>query len=277
MTVRGAPAPMEHLALFLHGWPAHAAEAMAPPDIEVEPRPDGGFTVRIHGPARAAMECDSALDAANAVAGAAVAVQVARDPRLVCIHGAAALLPAGLVALVGESGAGKSSLALLLASAGHVLFGDDRVALRLPAEGAAEPVEGISVGLAPKMRLPLPPGCGDAFARYVEARTAYAGETAAYLRPQPGEAARPGARAALAAIVVLDRGGGEAALVRLGAADTIRALISHCFAPHIPAERMVGALDRLSRRVPVWRLGFAASAEAAALLAKGFARPGRDG
>ena len=269
VVVRGAAEPLAALPLFLHGWTFDAAPVGLAPDIEVLRRGPDEFGVVTHGPAAGAIDASGPLDAANALAGAAIAAYVARDPDLVCLHCGSVRIGGGVVALIGPTGAGKSTLALMLAEAGHRLFGDDRLAVSLPRDGLAP--EGIGVGLAPKMRLPLPPGRGDDFAGFIEARAAYWGEDAVYLRPRAGEAAGLGERAPLAAVIVLERVAvGGPTLVPLGAADAVRALLAECFAPHVPAERLVPALERLVRAVAAWRLTFADSAKAAAALAARF-------
>jgi hypothetical protein len=259
VTVAGDTRPFEHLPLFLDRWPLAESRGDAPPDIEIDAQGEE-FTIRIHGPAAGMITCTGVLDAANALAGAAVAVHVARDDDLICLHGGAVRLARGVVALVGDSGAGKSSLALMLAAAGRRLFGDDRIALA----GCAE---AVALGLAPKMRWPLPPGAGADLARFVEERAAWWGEDAVYLRPRAGEAAGLGERAPLAAVIVLARGGAAETLTPLGASAAVRALLPHGFAPHLGAQRLVRRLEDIARAVPVQRLEFGDSARAAELIA----------
>ena len=99
--------------------------------------------------------------------------------------------------------------------------------------------QGIAFGLAPKARLPLPPESGAAYARFVADRTAYSGESAAYLCMRPGEQAPFGAEAPLAGLVVLDRGAAGAGLEPLSAAASVRALVPHCYAAGRPALALV--------------------------------------
>jgi hypothetical protein len=264
VTVGGDARPLEHIALFLPGWDLRGIgdAGSRTPDIEIEPVADG-YILQAQG-AGPAMRCGAdPLDAANALAGAAIAVAVARDPALICLHGGAARLPKGVIALAGDSGAGKSSIAMVLAARGHRLFGDDRVGLALPAAA-------VGLGLAPKLRWPLPPRADAGFTRYVEDRAAWWGEDAVILHPRPGEAAALGERAPLAAIVVLSRGDRDDGLAAMPPSAAVRALLPHCFAPHVAAERLVETLAATARRVPVARLAFTESARAADLLADAY-------
>ncbi len=260
----GAEPVIEQLGLFLYGWRVRPAEPADFADIQIGRTASGGYAVS--GSYGAVLEFDNALDAANGAAGALVMVVVARDASLICLHAGAARIGAGIVALVGNSGAGKSSVALMLAELGHLLFGDDRIGIR-PGDAP----EAMSFGLAPKARQPLPPGSGAAYARFIMERTAYAGEIATYLRMKPGEAAPFGATAPLAAVVILARGASGDGPAPLSPSQAVRALVPHCYAADRPADALVRALEGLARRVPVLRLPFASSPAAAALLAAEFA------
>jgi len=262
VTVGGDARPLEHVSLFLTGWELREIDAaeFGVPDIEMATTSDGYiFHARGAGPAMHA-GADS-LDAANALAGAAIAAYIARDPVLMCLHGAGVQMSQGVIALAGDSGAGKSSVAMLLAARGHRLFGDDRVAL-------APVTEAVALGLAPKLRWPLPPGAGASFARYVDERAAWWGEDAVYVHPHPGEAAMLGERAPLAGVIVLTRSEADEDLVTMAPSAAVRALLPHCFAPHLGAERIVEAFAAMARQVPVVRLSYTHSTKAADLLTK---------
>jgi hypothetical protein len=263
VTVGGDARPLEHISLFLPGWDLREiGEGPDAPDIEIATTPNG-YILNAHGAGPAMRSGGDPLDAANALAGAAIASYVARDRRLFCLHGGAVRLAKGVVALAGDSGAGKSSVAMLLAARGHRLFGDDRVAL-------APPAEAVALGLAPKLRWPLPPGAGASFSRYVDERAAWWGEDAVYLHLRPGEAAALGEHAPLAAVVGLARDGVDEDLAAMPPAAAVRALLPHCFAPHLGAERLVAVVAATARHVPVVRLSYRNSTAAANLLDKAY-------
>lgn len=78
-------------------------------------------------------------------AGTVLLHQLGRMP----LHGAAAVGPAGAVLLLGDGGAGKSTMAAMLARRGMHLVGDDMISL---AVGEAEGAPGGGVGLHRSMR-----------------------------------------------------------------------------------------------------------------------------
>ncbi|MBT6119140.1 MAG: PqqD family peptide modification chaperone, partial [Rhodospirillaceae bacterium] len=125
-------------------WPFEPDEGDGALDIAIEAA-DGGYLRRTAWGED--IRLDHARDAANALAGALVEGFVRQDEALVCLHAAAVRLGPALVLFVGDSEAGKSSLSLHLAAAGHRFFGDDRIVLDL----SAEPVAGLCLGLAPDL------------------------------------------------------------------------------------------------------------------------------
>ncbi len=253
---------LAELDLFLSGWERAPAAPGESPEIALSRGAGGEYLVS--GAFGAPLSFDNPRDAANGLAGALVMVLVGRDPSLVCLHAGAARLGAGVVALVGDSGAGKSTVALMLAASGHALFGDDRIGIRI-AESVGT-AEAVSFGLAPKARLPLPVESDPGYARFIADRTTFFGEIAAYLRMRPGEQAPLGALAPLAGIAVLARGAeavGKVGVERMAPAAAVRALVPHCYAGGRPAAALLQALERLARLVPVVRLSYAESRLAA--------------
>jgi hypothetical protein len=274
--VRNAEAVLAHLPLFLGGWPLRwVGEAETPdttPDIEIVERAEGAIDVAT---AAHRAEYAGAMDAANALAGALIGAFIGRRSAMICLHAGSALIGGGLVALIGGSHAGKSSVALQLAAAGYRLFGDDRIALDLADMTA--PL-GLCLGLMPKIRLPLPPDAGPRLAEFVDAYSELQDEAAAYLKPWAGEAATFGETASLRALVVLERSeGAPARLDPLARPALLRTLIESVTAPGLDAGALVAQLDALARAVPAYALSFGASREAAALLARSLTRASGDG
>ena len=264
--VRNAEVVFSHLAVFLDGWPLRRAgnDTATETDLVVEMRSDGSFAVISHAPGGGEMLFETDFDAANGLAGALVGALITQDRDRVCLHAGSAQIGDrgdGLAVFVGDSLAGKSSLALHLTVAGYRLFGDDRLEIRLSE--TADPVA-ICLGLMPKVRLPLPDRFGHRFAAFVDACSEVQFGDVAYLKPGSGEAACFGEAAPVAALVVLERGGGApAALERLPRAELVRALLCNCFAPHLSAEELVVRMNRLAGAVPGYRLRFTDSRQAA--------------
>ncbi|HEX7040350.1 MAG TPA: hypothetical protein VF202_09575 [Trueperaceae bacterium] len=166
------------------------------------------------------------------------------------VHGSALLTPAGALVLTAPSGAGKTTLALSLASRGHELIADDAVVLDpAPAEHPARPA------LRP---LPFVPRARDEtaarFGLPVRARL-----------PEPAGPVGLGAPVPLAAFVLLRRAGAEevgarTGLERLSPGQAFTALLGRAYfhAPHEAARdrQAVASYLKLTARVPVYRLTY---------------------
>jgi hypothetical protein len=260
--VENADLVLAELPYFLGGWPIQWAGEAARVKSDIAVRAGSGGEISIVGPGDAVEAYGNAFDAANGLAGALVSALVARDAGLVCAHAGAAKVRGGLVVVLGASFAGKSSVALHLAAAGHRLFGDDRLAIR------TADARGLCLGLMPKVRLPLPDDAGARFREFVAAYTELESGGAAYLKPWSAETARFGDEAAIGALVLLERGSGaKTALVRATRPEIVRALVENVHAPHLRAQDLLERLAALAAAVPAYRLRFRSSRLAAQRLA----------
>lgn len=266
--VENAEAVLPYLPYFIAGWDIQWAgsSADAPPDVRILDNGDGTFRVISTGPGGADFSFDNPYDAANGLAGALISVHVARDPSAICLHAGAAKVDDGLVIVIGDSFAGKSSVALHLAVLGHRFFGDDQIAVTLGADAV-----GTCLGLMPKVRLPLPEDCGDAFREFVEGYSAMQGDDMAYLKLWEGEAGDFGETAPISALVFLDRvAEGDAVLEPASSAELVRNMVSTAFAPHIASGDLLAGLTLLAAGTEPYHLRFSSSREAAALLSHKF-------
>jgi hypothetical protein len=259
--VAGADLLLAHLPVFLGGWPMRWCAEPGDADIAVREEPGGRFMVERFGPGGGAHSFDDPLDAAEALAGALIHVFIAARPDHVCLRAGSAQVGRGLVVLIGGPLAGKSSVALQLAAMGCRLYGDDRLAPRLCADG---PPVGVCLGLMPKLALPLPEEAGSLLAEFVDSYAEIRSDSAVHLRPWDTEAATFGESAPLAALVVLERGGeAPAALTPAPAGDIARALVASALAPGLSAEALSAAMTGLAGAFPGYRLRWMQSAAAA--------------
>lgn len=254
----------DRLARYVTDWPSRAATTAGTCDIALGGG-DGAFRLDSRTPGAVPLEFADPGDAANAFAGALIGAYVAQDPDLVSLHAGCAVIGGRAVAVMGPSGAGKSSIALRLAAAGHRFVCDDRTVLRVPA-GAGAP-QAVSLGLAAKMRLPLPLDPEPDFAAYVARHALCVGADLAHLRFDPSERLPFGAATPLAAVAMLDRRpAGPARLAPAAPAALARAVLADAVAPHLSAPALMGLTARLAARVAAFTLTFADSAAAAAVL-----------
>ncbi|MFO1190211.1 MAG: hypothetical protein U1E97_11685 [Alphaproteobacteria bacterium] len=204
--------------------------------------------------------------AAHAAAGALVAARLAAEPEALAIHAAAVVIGSRAVVLVGHSQSGKSTIALHLAAGGHRLLGDDRLLLA----GAGRSLEAVALGLAPKVRLPVPHALGPRFRTFVARREAArdAEPGAAYLALGASEQAPHGERVPVGALIRLTRQGGSATrLVALSRAAAVRTIIDHGSAPHLGSGAVLALATRMASRVPAFDLTYSVSRRAALALA----------
>lgn len=271
--VGGAAALAEAVGLLLPGWPAETAPGGAPVDIPLS-RTEEGFRVGRDGESLAGVQ-DAAVSIVNRVITAALAQRADR----LCLHAAGILTAApresGAVLLVGESGTGKSTLALLWASAQGRFLGDDVVVVEWGGDG----ITAAGLGLAAKVRLPVPPAIAEAAGDYLHARQAGRLAGVAYLHPRRCEMAPHGRAYPVRAVICLERcAGADAApasaparLSPLSRSEAMRILLANCYAPHLAATQCLAAIDAVTARVPCQALRFHDSRAAIALIQERFA------
>lgn len=265
IVVRNAEALLAHLPLFLGGWPFRwaGAAAGAAPDIEVSGDDARGFMIAGRGPQPHWFA--DVLDAANGLASELINAYIMADPRLICLHAAAAEIDGRLVLLVGDSSSDKIDVALQLAVSGFRFFAGDRIAIRIAESGDA--AAGLCLGLAPKARLPVPREAGERFANFIEAMSVVQTETMAYLKLSAYEAAEFAESRPLGAVVALERrAGAPAALTPLPRTEIAQAIVDCCLAPHLSAEARRAVAAGLAHDTPGFLLTFDSSAAAAGLV-----------
>ena len=168
------------------------------------------FTIRLQ-PGTPTYHCENhvepaparLLDALNAACDAMAAVAqavAAEDARLLCLHAAGVVIAGRLVVFPNVRRAGKSTLSVALAHAGHPVFSDDVLPLVFPA---LAPAYGLAMGLAPRLRLPLPDSSGQEFRDWVAATPGPQNRQYKYLS-LPGQPIH-GESLPLGAFVILDR------------------------------------------------------------------------
>lgn len=161
-----ADAVLQLLPAIATGWPYRvtAADPALRPFFSITAQP-GTDRFRCEGhlepaPARS-------FDAVNAACDAMAALAQALpldDRRLLCLHAAGVVLSGQLWVFPNIRRAGKSTLSVALAHAGHAVYSDDVVPLILPQDG---PARGLALGIAPRLRLPLPDAAGQGFRDWV--------------------------------------------------------------------------------------------------------------
>lgn len=188
------------------------------------------------------------------------------NPRHLCLHGAAVRIGAGLVCFPSVQKTGKSTLCVALAARGHAVHGDDVLAIE-PEEG-----RGVALGIAPRLRKPLPQGVGAHWLRFVNERAGPADRRWVYVELRDGEIAPLGDALPIAAFVLLARGSAGATLETVAKSDMLKEILLQNFARQVPPVELLDRLMQLTERVPCYRLRYGSVAGAARLIERRFGR-----
>ena len=137
------------------GWPfeCHAAVPDSAPFFSIRSVQGSPlFFCQSHIEAKPARRLDPVNALCDALSALALALP-AGDDQLICLHAAGVAMAGRLVVFPSVRRAGKSTLSVALARAGHALYGDDVMPLSFGADNSAW---GHAMGTAPRLRLPLP-------------------------------------------------------------------------------------------------------------------------
>lgn len=249
-------------------WPfdARRAEADAP-FFSIRGAEDGLLTCESHVDDRPLRRFDAVNAVCDAVSAVAFALP-AEDDRLICLHAAAVEMAGRLVVFPNVRRAGKSTLSSALAKAGHPLFSDDVLPLSFTAEGLAW---GLAMGIAPRLRLPLPETIDPAFRDWVSAVGGPKNRQYQYLGlpEQPAHGMiRP-----LGAFVILDRrdDGCRPGLEPVSPDAAMDALLHQNFTRDRHSGDVLLAMAEVLARRPVFRLTYDDLSDAVACLEQRFA------
>lgn len=194
------------------------------------------------------------------------------DPSLLCLHGAAAEFGGRLVVFPATRRAGKSTLSVAMAAAGIRLFTDDFLPLSISEHGA---INGISSGVSPRLRLPMPPQIGPRAESFLTVRKAVSNGQYTYVAPLNTEIAAFNESAPLGGIVFLDRiDGATARLDQVGKAEALKILVQQNFSRAGNAGDILAMLEFLAKNLPAYTLIYDDAEPAITILQQNFANWG---
>ena len=186
-------------------------------------------------------------------------------PRHLCLHGAAACIGDGLVCFPSMQKAGKSTLCMALAARGQTIFCDDV----LPIEPRSD--RGFAMGIAPRLRKPLPDSLGSRLLRFIAERTGPSDRQWVYVKLGEGELAPLGDVAPIKAFVLLRRGTRRTRLEPVSKTEMLKEILLQNFAHQVPPVETLDRLMQLTEAAACYRLRYDKVSSAALLLRKTFA------
>lgn len=190
---------------------------------------------------------------------------VSENPDRLCFHGGAVMFGERLAIFPGRSRAGKSTMIARLAAGGHTVFGDDM----LPLDEAGD---GYAMGVAPRLRLPLPACSSPAFRDFVAKHGGAADGRYHYLALPDGGLARRASTAPLGAVVLLDRKPeGPAALNLAPKRLALKLLARQSVLSAQDARPLLADMKAIVQRLPCLVLSYADLEDAVDLLETAFA------
>ncbi|MBB3139988.1 PqqD family protein [Halomonas organivorans] len=172
-------------------------------------------------------------------------------PQAIGLHCAAVEVNGRLLVFPATHRAGKSLLCAAFAAAGYRVFADD--VLLLTPEGA-----GMALGIAPRLRLPLPDTLSSRLAGYVAGRGGVGDDRYRYLDLGRESLASHGERCPLGSIILLERcGEAVPSLTQVSPGEGLLRLLGQSLAGthHEPAELLPRLLPMM-KRLPCRMLRF---------------------
>ena len=197
---------------------------------------------------------------------AAIYWYLADNPELLCLHGAAVKIGGGLVCFPARGRTGKSTLIANLAALGHKVFCDDVLGLAPPRE------RGVSLGLMPRLRVPLAPNLAVEVRDFIVAHQGPVDHQWLYMKLKPGQIAGLGDSAPIQAFVILERrDAGQPEMSEAGTAEILKELIAENIIRELPMPQIFERLHRLARTRRKFRLRYSDPGAAARFLGETFA------
>src|SRR5690554_334607 len=244
LRITDCPEVVDALRQALPGWSVEVfdAEGEAPP-IELWSEGEG---YRQYSPELPqGLQLNTPVEATYNLIADLIAEYTEHHPELIGLHCASVEIDGRLVIFPASHRAGKSTLTAAFAAAGYKVFGDD--VLALTAEGL-----GQGLGIAPRLRLPLPAGLAAEMVSFVQQYTGPADTRYSYLVPPAGGLAHHGETRPLGAVILLAR---DAAITtpqlsRLAPGDGLLQLLCQNFAHDAPSELLVERLLPLMEHTP---------------------------
>ena len=202
--------------------------------------------------------CDLLLDIERAF--------IAASDKLLALHAAAVEFDGGLSVFPSTHQAGKSTLAVLLAAGGARVFADDVTPID-PTAGSI----GVSPGLLPRLRLPLPDDLSPKSIDFINSHQGPKSESFLYVDMDKNALAPLGTRATVNRIILLEREPGVVAeLIPASNSEILKHTIMQSIGHEVGALEMLDNLNAMVAGAECLRLRYGTSEDGARFLLERF-------
>ncbi len=263
LRIENAPDAVQALIQVIPGWPVSVQPAAgARPDIYIYRDVEGLWQSWRNDPTE--FDLPSAAAAACSLVGELIGRRLDAEPSLLGVHCGSVEINGTLVLFPESSKAGKSTLTVAFAAAGYRVFGDD--VLGLTADGV-----GVAMGVAPRLRMPMPDSFSTEFFDYAQRHAGPEDECYRFVIPAQNALARLDDNSPVGAIVLLERDAQivEPEVVKLAPGEGLLQLLCQNFATSDTSNEMLfERLLPLMQRVPCLLLRYSEPLAAARYLAK---------
>ena len=257
-----APDVVTALTQAMPGWPVTVQAATGSiPAWYVYRDNEGLWQGSIHEPSE--FHLPSPASAACSLVAELVSQRMLNEPDLLGLHCGSVEINGRLVLFPENSKAGKSTLTVAFAAAGYRVFGDD--VLGLTTDG-----KGVAMGVAPRLRLPLPDSFSPEFVAYAKNHAGPEDDRYRFVLPGANGLARFNEQSPVGAIVLLERDAQtlEPQVVTLPPAEGLLQLLCQNFARETSDATLLTRLLPLMQTVPCLLLRYSEPLAGARYLAK---------
>ena len=267
LRIEQAPEVVTALTLALPGWPITVQPAQgAVPQRYVYRDAEGLWQGALHEDNE--FRLPSPASAACSLVGELISQRMLNQPELLGLHCASVEINGRLVLFPESSKAGKSTLTVAFAAAGYKVFGDDVLGLNAQSEG-------VAMGAAPRLRLPLPDSFSAEFVGYAKSHAGPEDERYRFVLPGKHGLANFNDTNPIGAIVLLERDASitQPEVVTLPPAEGLLQLLCQNFARDIADATLLVRLLPLMQTVPCLLLRYSEPLAGARYLAKAIKEP----
>lgn len=193
--VENAADAIAALSQAMPGWPLTVQPAAGPtPDMYIYRDEQGLWQGWRDDPEE--FDLPSSAAVACSLVGELIGRRLDAEPALLGLHCGSVEINGQLVIFPESSKAGKSTLTAAFAAAGYRVFGDDVL-------GLTEAGAGVAMGVAPRLRMPLPSSFSSEFVDYVERHAGPENECYRFVIPAENALAHYNDSSPIGAIVLL--------------------------------------------------------------------------